>query len=271
MTKVNYILHLQAVFQQFSKDNRLNPTHVSLYMAFFQLWNHNRFPEQFHVNREEVMNLSKIGSKSTYHRCVKELNHYKYLVYNPSHNPFKGSQINMLIFHPVLDAASDKNTQKYPNESIVSNSRQVLKQAVDLTVPNQGQAVDLTVPNQVQALVRIYKHNKQIENNNKLYKLTEPKNVKIVIEFFKSKKWPTTEAQKFYNYYQSIGWKLGGKTKIVNWQATAQNWMLKAEEIKNEKAVTLSAVERLQNKDNLNVRESDNLHTTKNKNYNQPL
>ncbi len=247
------------MFQQFSKDNRLNPTHVSLYMAFFQLWNHNRFPEQFHVNREEVMNLSKIGSKSTYHRCLKELNHYKYLIYHPSHNPFKGSQINMLVFSSRESGNLIKQSQSHL-ESTVPNSRQVLGQAVDLTVPNQGQAV-----------VRIYKHNKQIENNNKRYKLEEPKNVKIVIEFFKSKKWPTTEAQKFYNYYQSIGWKLGGKTKIVNWQATAQNWMLKAEEIKNEKAVTLSAVERLQNRDNLNARESDNLHTTKNKNYNQPL
>ncbi|OBX23431.1 hypothetical protein ES675_06905 [Bizionia algoritergicola] len=226
---MNYIKHLNAVFQQFSKDNRLNPTHVSLYMAFFQLWNHNRFPEQFHVNREEVMNLSKIGSKSTYHRCVKELNHYKYLIYHPSHNPFKGSKINMLIFGTT-----------------------------------SGQAVDLTVPNQGQALVPLYKHNKQIENNKKLYKLAQPKNQKIVIDFFKTQKWPTIEAQKFFNYYQGIGWKVGGKTKIVNWQATAHNWMLKAEEIKNNKQLS-------QNKDNPHSREGGNLHTTKNKNYNQPL
>ncbi|HLV15306.1 MAG TPA: hypothetical protein VKY41_09010, partial [Xanthomarina sp.] len=163
MTKVNYIKHLNAVFQQFSKDNRLNPTHVSLYMAFFQLWNHNRFPEQFHVNREEVMNLSKIGSKSTYHRCLKELNHYKYLIYHPSHNPFKGSKINMLIFGTTSG------------------------QAVDLTVPNQGQAVDLAVPNQGQALVPLYKHNKQIENINKL---DQPKNQKVVINFFELQNWP---------------------------------------------------------------------------------
>jgi len=31
-----------------------------------------------------------------------------------------------------------------------------------------------------------------------------------------------------------IGWRVGGKTKIVNWQATANNWMLKAEEIKKK-------------------------------------
>ncbi len=63
-----------------------------------------------------------------------------------------------------------------------------------------GQAVDLTVPIQGQALVPLYKHKKQIENDKKLYKLAQPKNQKMVIDFFKTQKWPTIEAQKFFNY-----------------------------------------------------------------------
>ena len=133
MPAVNYIQHLNSVFKSFQEDNRLNPTHISLYMAFFQLWNHHRFCKKFHVNREDVMKLSKIGSKSTYHRCVKELNHYNYLIYEPSHNPFKGSIIKMLKFGTT-----------------------------------SGQVVDLGVPNQGQAMVPYNKHNKQIENLGKL-------------------------------------------------------------------------------------------------------
>ncbi|OXS18947.1 hypothetical protein CGU36_27875, partial [Pseudomonas fluorescens] len=121
MPEVNYVQHLNAVFEQFRKDDRLNPTHISLYLALFQLWNYHRFRESFHVNREDVMKLAKIGSKSTYHRCVKELNYYNYLVYVPSHNPFKGSKIKMLIFG--------------------TSSGQVVGQAVYQGVPNQGQAV----------------------------------------------------------------------------------------------------------------------------------
>lgn len=98
MQEINYIKHLNAVFNQFSKDSRLNPTHISLYIALFQLWNLNRFLEEFFINRDEVMQLSKIGSKSTYHRCIKELNHWKYIVYFPSHNPYRGSKIKMLKF-----------------------------------------------------------------------------------------------------------------------------------------------------------------------------
>ncbi len=98
MQEINYIKHLNAVFNQFSKDSRLNPTHISLYIALFQLWNLNRFLEEFFINRDEVMQLSKIGSKSTYHRCIKELNHWKYIVYFPSHNPYRGSKIKMFKF-----------------------------------------------------------------------------------------------------------------------------------------------------------------------------
>ncbi|UOY05734.1 hypothetical protein L0P88_17520 [Muricauda sp. SCSIO 64092] len=98
MQATNYIKHLNGVFGQFSKDNRLNPTHISLYVALFQLWNNNFFKEEFYINREEVMDFSKIGSKSTYHRCIKELSHWNYILYTPSHNPFKGSRIKMFDF-----------------------------------------------------------------------------------------------------------------------------------------------------------------------------
>jgi len=231
--EVNYIQHLNAVFKAFQEDSRLNPTHISLYLALFQLWNHHRFRESFHVNREDVMKLSKIGSKSTYHRCVKELNNYKYLVYEPSHNPFKGSKIKMLKFG--------------------TTSGQVLEQAVYQGVPNQGQEV--------------VRSNKHIQTNQDSYKLPKPKNEIEVLQFFKKEEWPEVEAQKFFNHYQSIGWKIGGKIKIENWHASAKNWMLKAEELKQEKQKS----ELSQNAALSLSKGQDNLHTTRNKNYNKPL
>lgn len=95
MSEVNYIKHLNTVFQQFLEDNRLNPTHISLYMALFQVWNSTRFSEEFFVIRDEVMQQSKIGSKSTYHRCLKDLHIYGYIEYEPSHNPYRGSKIKL--------------------------------------------------------------------------------------------------------------------------------------------------------------------------------
>lgn len=107
-----------------------------------------------------------------------------------------------------------------------------------------------------QALVPNINSNKQIENNNKR-KL--PKNENEVLDFFKKRKWPSIEGKKFFNHYTSIGWKLGGKIKIFDWQASAENWILKAAEIKKEQTVK----EVSQNR--------DNLKTNKNKDYGQPL
>ncbi|AEM71532.1 hypothetical protein Murru_2494 [Allomuricauda ruestringensis DSM 13258] len=107
MEDVNYIKHLNGVFEQFSKDSRLNPTHISLYIALFQFWNTNYFKSEFFINRDEVMQCAKIGSKSTYHRCIKELDHWSYIVYTPSHNPFKGSRIKMFDFGTSAGQAVD--------------------------------------------------------------------------------------------------------------------------------------------------------------------
>lgn len=98
MKGMNYIMHMNAVFYQFSIDNRINPTHISLYIALFQIWNLYHFPERFFINRQEVMELAKIGSKSTYHRNIRELSHWAYFFYEPSQNKFKGSQIMMFKF-----------------------------------------------------------------------------------------------------------------------------------------------------------------------------
>ena len=215
---MNYIKQLSAVYQLIAKDSRLNPTHVSLYMALFQIWNTTRFAEKFFINRQEVMQLSKIGSNTTYHRCLQDLDNWKYIEYFPSHNIYKGSELRMPIFG--------------------TTSKQVLNNKETTTE---------------HVLVHNTNSTKQKENYNKP-KL--PKNEIEVIDFFKSMKWQAVEAIKFYNHYQAIGWKQGGKIKIVDWMASARNWMLKAKEIESLKEQSPF---------------KDNLKTTKIKNYGEPL
>nr|WP_282117155.1 hypothetical protein [Cellulophaga baltica] len=128
MEDVNYIKHLNNVFMQFSKDSRLNPTHISLYVGLFQIWNTNFFKEEFYVNRAEVMEISKIGSKSTYHRCIKELSHWEYLLYTPSHNPFKGSRIKMFHFGTSTEQAlylSRTNIETSTGQALVSINKHI--------------------------------------------------------------------------------------------------------------------------------------------------
>jgi hypothetical protein len=235
MEPINYIKHLNGVYIQFSKDNRLNPTHISLYIALFQLWNYNRFPNEFYINREEVMKFSKIGSNTTYHRCIKELSHWKYILYSPSHNPFKGSKVKLFNF-----STSDK----------------------------QDLYLDSTINGQ--ALVSNININKLNINFIKLEAIAKEK---LILDFFKKENYPELEAKKFFNHYQGIGWKVGGKTKIVDWQATARSWMLKAEEMNlSVRAQSRMSVRAQSRTNDLPLNHfQDNLYTNQSKNYDEPL
>ena len=186
---MNYIRQLTAVIHLFSEDNRLNSSHVSLYIALFQFWNLNRFQNPISINRSDLMLISKIGSKATFHKCINDLSNWKYLEYFPSHNPLKGSLVNMFIFDTSAEQVS------------VQVDGQVEVQHV-------GQALVPSINN--------IKHNKQLNNKNFII----PK-IEEIKDFFKN----DLEAERFFNYYSSNGW-LVGKNKMKNWNAAAKNWLL---------------------------------------------
>ncbi|WP_185145754.1 hypothetical protein [Chryseobacterium balustinum] len=95
---MNYIKPLTAFFVKVAQENTINPTHVSLYMALFQFWNFNLFKNPINISRDELMLISKIQSKATYHKCIKDLHSLGYFDYQPSYNPFEGSQVYMFDF-----------------------------------------------------------------------------------------------------------------------------------------------------------------------------
>ena len=99
---MNYIKHLTGFFEKVAIDKTLNPTHVSLYVALFQFWNCNRFKNPISISRDEVMRISKISSKATYHKCLKNLHSLGYINYEPSYNPFKGSHVYLFNFSDDL-------------------------------------------------------------------------------------------------------------------------------------------------------------------------
>ena len=77
-----------------------------------------------------------------------------------------------------------------------------------------------------------------------------------VQEYFKSPKYAPVEASKFYNYFQSNGWLVGGRSKMKDWKAAARNWMLNTHKFSNGKQVKLNPKQ---------------LHATTDKNYSEPL
>lgn len=60
------------------------------------------------------------------------------------------------------------------------------------------------------------------------YKAFSPPTKEEVFEYMKEKvpiHEARREADKFFYYYESVGWLVGGKTKMKNWKSSASGWL----------------------------------------------
>jgi hypothetical protein len=260
---MNYIKLLNTAFEKFYFDDRLNPTHISLYLALFQEWNSSRFAYEFYVNSRELMRVAKIGSKSTYHRCIVDLDGWQYLSYFPSNNPYKGSKIRMSIIgtNDGPDPIANGNGKYDP--ILEQLAEQYCPGGVPVLGhhhPKNGQALYRHRPNNGQALVSYTNSTKQ-ENFIKI-----PKDCRSVLDFFEEKGFDISEAGKFYKHYSDRNWQTGDGSDIRDWRALAINWM--------ERNGSFVQIDRTNKKETLppvRYRAKDNLRTVKNKDYGQPL
>ena len=290
---MNYIKHLTGFFEKVAIDKTLNPTHVSLYMSLFQFWNCNRFKNPISISRDEVMRISKISSKATYHKCLKNLHSQGYINYEPSYNPFKGSHVYLFNFSDDLKPIpkSEKTTilKNEPDFELVDEQvMNKLYTSTDTTNKTASEQAlvsyinNTNIPNisNDKNVSNLEKHTKKIEEINnsnfknetseeKEKKLREKKKdefvgskeiekptIEIVKAYFLEQNFPEQEAQKFFNYFSSIGWLVGGKTPMVDWQAAAQNWMINAPKF-------------ISNAEQPN--RAKQLNTTTSKDYSEPL
>lgn len=105
---MKYATHLYAFLREVEQNEKLLPTHISLYLALFQLWRHHHFQNPIPATRTELMRISKISSRTTYQRCVKDLENMKWLTYTSSHSIYKGS---LFWFLPFASCAALSLTQ----------------------------------------------------------------------------------------------------------------------------------------------------------------
>jgi hypothetical protein len=74
--------------------------------------------------------------------------------------------------------------------------------------------------------------------------------VEEVINYFREQNYPEIEANKFFNYFKSIGWLVGGKTPMADWPAAARNWMLNAPKfVSNERTDRIKSLDTSAGKD----------------------
>ena len=293
---MNYIRHLTGFYEKIHEDSRLNPTHISLYLALFQFWNLNHFQNPISISRHEMMKLSKIAALGTYHKCIKDLQDFGYIEYLPSFNPYKGSLVNLHNFENIDVHHLNKNRIKNQTSSeqalnqhhikIETGIEQALIPSINyinninnkhsITTPetssNFKQVFLPAIPFQEiipKSLSQKIKEKEKLRQKKKksaqLSPISAPKIPPTFAEvklFFEEKDTPLSEAERFFDHYESNGWLVGGKSKMKNWEAAARNWLKNSKKFNdNLKPLCLSEVEGKRN----------NLQATTNKSYKEPL
>lgn len=197
---MNYIIHLNVFLEKAAKEKWMVPPHYALYMVLFNNWNKLGFKKSFSIRRDEIMQASKIKSKTTYYRCLRELDAHQYLVYYPS------------------------SSRQYP--------------AIIAIVPLNGQRGSVEVPMypqnkqpMVPPAVPLLQTNIKLISNEVSNGLP---NQEEVINFFLAQQHTEEEALKFWYHHEATGW-LTGNTPVLHWQPLAQKWMLNATIAKTNK------------------------------------
>jgi hypothetical protein len=322
---MNYIKHLTGFFNKISNENAINPTHISLYLALFQCWNVNRFKNPTGISREEIMKASKINSKATYHKCMKELEALGFMEYMPTYNPHSCSNVIMVNFSDVLSnrpkfepltSSKSKPVQNLTHSKIEQvveqvnyiknlktnnlnsnkNSNKTIKPVQKTTRLKNEQHIEQvyidnnkTYTNNINKDIYGNSENSNSENSNttpvenqeempfafadteknqtengrqkSCAKKEEANNngitpsIEMILEYFAFKESSETEANKFFNYYSSIGWLVGGKTKMKDWKASARNWIMNQNKFQPKS----------------NIPQPNHLQTSNYKNYAEPL
>ena len=280
------------------------------------------------------MKLSAIGSKNTYHKCLKELHHFGYIYYHSSVNKFYKSFVQIVKLDQPdstaekqqLDLFSDsKEELNVDNNSPVASPNSVQHEHFSSTDIDTAPVPYLTVASRkidtvpVANVGLLIKHkqvnSKQEREENSLTQKIFFKNKKLqeginafsaapkmiplkppplslpsafgegsgvrsslpspqgelsgvrpvrphlsnVLTYFSQNNYPSIEAQKFFNHYQSNGWLVAGKTPMQNWQSSANKWMINTSNFQ------------IAQKANDGNHEQRNIDTTPGKNYSQPL
>ncbi|WP_051149672.1 hypothetical protein [Flavobacterium indicum] len=197
---MNYIKHLTGFFSCIGNEELIYPTHISLYLALFQSWNVNRFKNPITISRDEMMKASRIASKATYHKCIKELQLLGFIEYLPSYNPYHGTEV---IMYNLSDGkkpqSSSMNEQTKPIIEQVNG--QVTEQVIEPHIYNNKQTFknnkNICIEGNLETSVeKGFLETVEKEKKSSAKKKESP-SLDLVKEYFKHLDYPEIEAERF--------------------------------------------------------------------------
>jgi hypothetical protein len=215
---LNYIKQQQLFFERARKDRSLTAYHQSMYVHLFLQWNKQHFDPCLEINREEIMAIAGIGSKTTYYNCLKGLSRAGYIQYDPE----KRSVVKMIPLYEEPDSP-DSGTSNDP----ISGTSTITDGPVSGTadIPLIGQQT--TIPGEAEVLKErhaimtktVFKKNTNSTNTFHIPSLDE------VIVFFDSQKYTLEEAGIFWDYFDKKDWKTR-EGPVRNWKGLAKKFII---------------------------------------------
>lgn len=229
MATKNYIKIYLLAYERIYHDYRLTTTHVSLYFALLHYYNLSRFSKKFIVARSQLKTQSKIKSDGTYSKALSALVEFGYIRYLKSNSPHVGSLFSVVDLEDFSSSESEKSLDSSPSEikPLKHDPSQILtktssENAIVASIGSSPIVQDL-LPSKTKETSTL---NDNI-NHSHDYSFSPPTLEQVKL-FFTKEKSVASEAAKFYNHYTANGWKIVGKSSMVNWQASALNWITRS-------------------------------------------
>ena len=209
------------------------------------------------------MQLSKIGSKNTYHKCVKELHEAKYIYYHPTKSKFLPVRFSLIRLDlPAEKPTRYKQLDLFNSETTPDPSTDIDTVSVPILTDASTEIDTGTVPKMGRYIKPNFKKDKTVSYtpSENFYKAENPRtnqtapaavpisghsaersrsmsagntersrsmpSMNEVETFFTDNNYPATEAQKFFLYNKGRGWMLRDKVPVKDWQALAHKWIL---------------------------------------------
>lgn len=159
---MNYIQHLNRFFKKVEQQEAARPTHISLYLSLFHLWNQHHFQNPITATRVELMHVSKISAKNTFYKCLKDLAEWKWIEYTPASSIYKGASFRII---PFSSGSKNEPSGRLGNDTWHGNSTETA------TALRGGSEVGLEVVPYIQTNTNLLnlKNNKSISKNLKNY------------------------------------------------------------------------------------------------------
>lgn len=204
---MNYISQLNAFWKKIedSETQLLKTSSITTYGALLHKNNGWAWREYFTVEYEKMMVLTGV-SKNTYYDCLKELVDKGFIKYQKSENRILLGRISIVPLYQSLgtELVNDIGNEQRTDRETTCDSISTLNKPLNS------------------------KTNKPIKRESCVFMTPTIDSVKLYFEELNS---GLVEAEKFFDHYESNGWKVG-PNKMKNWHATARGWLRKDADFK---------------------------------------